>query len=190
MKYNPEIHHRKSIRLKEYDYSQAGYYFVTICAQNKEHLFGKINDGVMILNEFGEIVNNYIQDIPTHFPNSYFDYYCIMPNHIHLIIIIDDHSRDTACRVPTEAFGFPVSGSLPTIIRSLKSAITKRINEIRNNLRSSVWQRNYYEHIIRNDKELYEIRNYIENNPLNWSEDEYNIQPFHPEGLLYYPFSA
>jgi putative transposase len=175
MKYNPEIHHRKSIRIKEYDYSQSGYYFVTICSYNRENIFGKIIDGKIELNDFGEIVKDELRNTERNRLYVEIDYYCIMPNHLHFILIINDRGRDTARRVPTETFGNPVKGSLPTIIRSIKSAITKKINEIRKSPGVPIWQRNYYEHIIRNEKELYEIRKYIENNPLNWNRDEYNL---------------
>lgn len=180
MKYNPEINHRKSIRIKKYDYAQSGFYFITICTLNRENLFGEINGSKMVLNHFGKIVEDCIKNIPKHFLNTDIDYFVVMPNHIHLVVIIDDHRhsaincRDTACRVPTESFGKPVAGSLPTIIRSLKSAITKQINIIRNMLGIPVWQRNYFEHIIRNEKELHKIRKYIEYNPLYWNQDEYN----------------
>lgn len=172
MKYNPDTHHRKSIRLKEYDYSQAGYYFITICTYNKQHLFGKIHDGTVILNECGEIVDDCLKNLSVHFPNIKVDYYCIMPNHIH-VIIINDECRGTACRALSESFGNPSKGSLPTIIRATKSAISKAINELINTPGNTIWQRNYYEHIIRNEKELFEIRKYIELNPMNWNKDEY-----------------
>jgi putative transposase len=169
---NKEIHKRKSIRLKEYDYSLPGYYFVTIHTYNKEHLFGNILNGKMELNEFGEIVNNCIMQLNQHFPNSSIDYFCIMPNHLHIILI--NGCRGQACLTPTEPSEIYKANSLSTIIGSVKSAITKQINLVRKSLGSPVWQRNYYEHIIRNEKELFEIRKYIEQNALNWSMDEYN----------------
>ena len=102
------------------------------------------------------------------------DYYVIMPNHFHRIIIIN--SRDTARCVPTDVkrkFGQMTPGSLPVIIRSFKAAVTKRINKLRNRPGSLVWQKNYYDHIIRNDLDLHNIRRYIEYNPFKWKLDEY-----------------
>ena len=171
MKYNHEIHHRKSYRLKEYDYSQAGFYFVTICTRNREQLFGEINDGVMILNDFGKIVENWIKEISIHFDNVEIDYFCIMPNHVHIIININESDIVGAIHeLPLQRRQM----LLPKIIGYFKMNSSKQINIFRNSSGIPVWQRNYYEHIIKNDKELFEIRKYIEYNQLNWKDDEYN----------------
>ena len=90
MKYNSHIHHRRSIRLKGYDYSQNGVYFVTICVQNRECLFGKIKNGEMILNNAGKMIEKYWHQIPEHYPNVILDVFVIMPNHVHGILIIDN----------------------------------------------------------------------------------------------------
>ena len=130
MKYNPEKHHRRSIRLKEYDYSAAGAYFITISAYNREPIFGEIVNGEMRLNECGRIAASCWDEIAVHFPNVELDAFIVMPNHVHGIIVIVVDGRGTACRAPTtEQFGKPVANSLPTIIRSFKSAATKRINK-------------------------------------------------------------
>lgn len=173
MKYNPEIHNRKSMRLKEYDYSQAGYNFVTISSHNRTHLFGKIVNNKIELNEFGRIVDDCIKIIPQHFEYASIDYYCIMPNHVHLILIINDKvgSRH-ACSLQLNVQSRNHQ-ALPVIIGSLKSAVTKLIHRIDSNI-NNMWQKSYYEHIIRNEKELYVIRKYIEYNPLNWDDAEYN----------------
>ncbi|MCX6154169.1 MAG: transposase [Candidatus Kapabacteria bacterium] len=176
MQYNPEIHHRKSIRLKEFDYSQAGYYFVTICTYQREHLFGEIVDGKIQLNEFVEIVKEELLTSEEIRKEIKIDYYSIMPNHIHAIIIIDKHNNVASGNVGANGRS-PLRmqpKSLSSFISGYKSVCTKRINEIRNSPGIPLWQRNYYEHVIRNEKELYEIRNYIEYNPLNWKDDEYN----------------
>ncbi|MEI6091969.1 MAG: transposase [bacterium] len=169
---NQELHLNKSVRLHEYDYSHSGYYYITVCTHNREQLFGHINDGKMILNDYGKALKIELFKTEELRPTIDIDYYCIMPNHIHLILIIK-HSEcsDTACRVSAESFGKPITGSIPTIIRSLKSAATKRINELRHTPGYSIWQPNFYEHIIRNEKELYELRKYIENNPLKFELD-------------------
>ena len=131
----------------------------------------------MVLSPIGKIAQEYWVEIPEHFKHIELDEFVVMPNHIHGIIIINDNRRDTACRVPTNQFGKPVPGSLPTIIRSYKSAVTKQINERRKRPGKKLWQRNFYEHIIRNDKELPQIRKYIIDNPMKWQLD--NEHPRH-----------
>ncbi len=178
MRYDPDIHHRRSIRLKDYDYSQAGAYFITICTQNRECLFGEIKDGQMRLNEMGKITAIEWENTSVLRPNIELDEWVVMPNHFHGIIIILD-GRGTARRAPTavEQFGKPVSGSIPTIIRSFKSAVTKRINEYRQMVGAKLWQRNYWERIIRNETELNHIREYIHNNPDSWEQDKLFVNP-------------
>ena len=172
-----KIRHRKSIRLKEFDYSNPGWYYITICTHKRKNLFCRINNGKIALNDFGKIVElEWLRTIELR-NNIELDYYVIMPNHFHGILIIN--RRDTARCVPTDQnrkFGQMIPGSLPVIIRSFKSAVTKRINELRNNNNSPIWQRNYYEHIVRNEKDLFFIRKYIEQNPFKWELDEYYNQ--------------
>ena len=172
--YKKLLKHRKSIRLKEFDYSNPGWYYVTICTHKRRNLFGKINNGKMLLNKFGMIVESEWLRTPELRNNVELDYYVIMSNHFHCILIIN--RRDTARCVPTNQnrkFGQMIPGSLPGIIRSFKSAATKRINELRKNNKSPLWQKNYYEHIIRDNKDLFFIRKYIEQNPFKWELDEY-----------------
>jgi len=171
-KRNPHI--RRSIRLKEFDYSNPWWYYVTICTHTRNNLFGKVINAQMRLNEFGNIVEEEWLKTKVIRKNVDLDYYVVMPNHFHGILIIN--SRDTARCVPTNEnrkFGEMIPGSLPVIIRSFKSAVTKRINELRKKTDSTVWQKNYYEHIIRNEKDLFFTRRYIELNPLKWELDEY-----------------
>jgi len=171
-KRNPHI--RRSIRLKEFDYSNPWWYYVTICTHTRNNLFGKVINAQMRLNEFGKIVEEEWLKTEEIRKNVDLDYYVVMPNHFHGILIIN--SRDTARCVPTNEnrkFGEMIPGSLPVIIRSFKSAVTKRINELRKKTDSPVWQKNYYEHIIRNEKDLFFTRRYIELNPLKWELDEY-----------------
>jgi REP element-mobilizing transposase RayT len=168
MTFNPDIHHRRSIRLPGYDYTSAGAYFITICTHNRQCLFGAIDNGQMGMNEVGRIAEQCWYEIPAHFPHAALDAMAVMPNHVHGIIWIN--GRDTACRVPTmEQFGKPVSGSVSTMIRSFKSAVTKHINLLRG---TPVWQRNFYERIIRDENELNGIRDYIQNNPAQWEQDD------------------
>jgi len=181
IRYNPDIHHRRSIRLKGYDYTQAGLYFITICTFDKHHLFGKISNGKMILNEFGKIAKNEWLKTAEIRKNIGILENIIMPNHIHGIISINDidNGRGTVHRAPTyraptkERFGKPTSNTIPTIVRGYKSTVTKQINMLRHTPDAPVWQRNYYEHIIRDEKSYYQIAEYITNNPLKWLDDRY-----------------
>lgn len=160
MKYNSEIHHRHSIRLRDYDYSQIGAYFITICTHDRNCLFGNIIDDKMLLNEFGMLVHGeWIKSAQIRMEIK-IDEFIVMPNHIHGIVIIDRKGDR------------PVAPTIGSLIGGFKSTATKQINEIRKMPRVPVWQRNYYEHIIRNEKSLYNIREYIVNNPLNWKQDE------------------
>ena len=173
MKYNPEKHHRKSIRLKNYDYSKPGIYFVTICTKNREFLFGEIVNGVIVLNDAGKIAQQCWLEIPEHFPCVSLDKFVIMPNHIHGIIIIN-HVAGVQNIEPLQQFNqFQkiIPNSIGSIVRGFKIGVTKWFRQ--NNILNVVWQRNYYEHIIRNEKELNKIREYIINNPLKWGLDKY-----------------
>ncbi len=186
MRFEPNKHHRRSIRLPDYNYSRSGAYFITICTQNRECLFGNVADGKMILNEFGYIVKIFRMEIPQHFQHVKLDAYVVMPNHVHGIIIIvgarhavplrhavAQHNAMPIHQSPKyEQFGKPVSCSIPTIIRSFKSAVSKQINQIRKTPGIPVWQRNYYEHILRDKLDLHHIRQYIMDNPINWEKDE------------------
>lgn len=171
---------RKSIRLKGYDYSKPGYYFLTICTEDKKCIFGKINNGEMILNEFGKIVENEWKKTKEIRSDIEIDDYVIMPNHFHAIIIINDTvGAIHELPVPTEELPLPMTTrqrrnmTLPKIIGRFKMLTAKQINEIRKTSGIKFWQRNYYEHIIRNDEELKNIREYIQNNPLKWELDKY-----------------
>jgi putative transposase len=197
-------HHRHSLRLRGYDYAQPGAYFVTICTQDRACLFGAVVDGEMLLNEMGEIVRG--EWFRTAYMRPYVQLndheFVIMPNHIHGIIWIVDSSIVSGAEMPAETsetvgaqrrcaptspVPIPTSvsnvppGSLGAIIRSFKSAVTKRINEMRRTRGAPVWQRNYYEHIIRNEESLTRIRQYIVENPLRWHLDRENPDRNTPE---------
>ncbi len=184
MKFNPEIHHRRSIRLEEHDYTQSGAYFITFCTYQRMHVFGDVVDGKMVLNDTGKIARDEWFKTAELRPyvKLYEDEFVIMPNHGHGIIwITDDWARQrrapTECRAPTaEAFGKSVKGSIPTIVRGYKSAVTYAVNTAQNMRGAILWQKNYYEHIIRNERELNNIEWYIVNNPLNWQLDRDNSQ--------------
>jgi REP element-mobilizing transposase RayT len=172
---------RRSIRLKEYDYSQAGAYFVTACTHRRKCLFGEIAEGKIVYNMFGRIVEEEWHRTKQMRQCADLDIFIVMPNHIHGIIVLTGiplsaNRRGTMHRAPTpqiEQFGRPTANSIPTIIRGFKSSVTQQINEIRSTPGIPVWQRNYYEHVIRNEIDLEETREYIQNNPLKWLEDEY-----------------
>jgi REP element-mobilizing transposase RayT len=206
MPYNPDIHHRRSIRLKGYDYSQQGAYFVTICTHQRNCLLGEIVDGEMKLNTNGEIARGCWLSIPRHFQNVELDEFVIMPNHLHGIIILvksealakQDFSQSfsevegealanlndqqqqkfsSQCFAPTGET-IKINGakpqSLAAIIQNYKSVSTRQVNRINKAKGNVIWQRNYYEHIIRNEEALNNIRQYVVNNPINWAEDEEN----------------
>jgi putative transposase len=192
MSYNPTVHHRKSIRLKGYDYSQEGLYFITICCKKKECMFGQIelvenSEAVMQLNEAGKIAKDCWLQIPKHFPNAVLHEYIIMPNHIHGIIELmkPDGSAyvgaenfqplQTTNRVipPKNEFQKIIPRSIGSIIRGYKTGVTKWFRS--NSEIYTVWQRNYYEHIIRNEQSYHKISNYITNNPAKWSEDKFYV---------------
>ncbi len=172
MPYNPDVHHRRSIRLKEYNYAQAGAYFVTIVTYQRESLFGEIVDGVMKLNEWGEIARREWFKTAELRPyiELYEDEFVVMPNHAHGILWMNDDVGAERCSAPTTPH--VPAGSLGAIVRAYKSAVTYAINAARQTRGMVVWQRNYYEHIIRNDADLNRIREYVVNNPLKWADDD------------------
>ena len=171
---------RKSFRLPNYDYTQEGAYFLTMITANRELLFGDVVLGEISLSPIGNIVKDVWQSIPAHFPHASVDDFVIMPNHIHGIIKLVGArlvgARHAVPLQPTnhnvEQFGKPISGSIPTIIRSFKSEVTHRVNILRQTPGAKLWQRNYYEHVIRNEKDFQALLEYIHLNPLNWRDDE------------------
>jgi putative transposase len=198
---NPKVPRRKSIRLKHYDYSQAGAYFITVCTHDRQCLFGEIQNGNMRLNQFGQMVADCWLDLPHHYPHIELHDYVVMPNHFHGIVVIVDTVRAGFKPARTEPLqsartesamvgaGFkPASTNpaptnptptgrhgLPEIVRALKTFSARRINEYRNTPGISVWQRNYYEHIIRNEAAYWKIADYIQTNPQRWLEDTYYV---------------
>ena len=217
MNYNPEKHHRRSIRLKGYDYTREGAYYFTICCHQRRCLLGGIEADVMHLNIVGATVKAVWESLPHHFPLIELDAFVLMPNHVHGIIVITDNpgncnpnrnnnlnpnlnsdcrgeafvpiSEDTPPRnLSTNASPFPESndtspprgtqsGSIGAILQNFKSVATRRVNRITRNS-GTLWQRNYHEEIIRNEKAYENIRRYIVENPLNWDEDEENPRKF------------
>jgi len=174
---------RRPIRLREFDYSRSGAYFVTICTKDRQPLFGEIIEGEMILNDMGKIVEEEMNKTETIRAQITIDKYVIMPNHVHLIFVINDDCRGTAGRADSVGaiHELPLRDRisrrkmiLPKIIGRIKMNSSKRINIFRHMLGHPVWQRNYYEHIIRDESELNKIQRYLINNPPKWEYDREN----------------
>lgn len=176
MTYNPCKHHRRSIRLKKYDYSQKGAYFVTICTNQKKCVLGGVEDSGIVLNEIGQIVQKTWTKLSMYYTGVDIDKFVVMPNHLHGIIILTDYCRGGV--TPPCSMGEATSPlrepTLGQIVAHFKYRTTKSINQISNTLGNRIWQRNYYEHIIRNEDDLSEIREYIITNPLKWEMDSEN----------------
>jgi REP-associated tyrosine transposase len=194
---DPEIHHRRSIRLRGYDYSQPGSYYVTLCTQAKSHLFGHIVEGEMHRNELGDFVALCWEWLAERYLYIKLDEWIVMPNHLHGIIVITNQGGDSASktgggsrtadqagggsRTADQAGGG--SRTAPTmrkplgrLIGAFKTVSTSRINERRGTPGRLLWQRDFYEHIVRDDDELNKIRDYIRTNPLRWNTDPENVR--------------
>ena len=186
---------RRSIRLKGYDYAQEGVYYVTVCVGERACLFGDVRDGEMMLNDAGRTVDKWWSELPQKYNTVKIDEYQVMPNHLHGIIMIveNDETGDVGAgfprpvndkgrgnRAPKGRGNRAPKGrgnrapTLGQIIAYFKYGTTKQINMIRNTPGVRLWQRNYYEHIIRSERDLTRVREYIINNPGKWVEDEYN----------------
>jgi putative transposase len=186
----PTLHRRRSRRLKGYDYSQAGAYFITICTHNHECMFGHISDGEMVLNDAGRMIEKWFQKLPTKFDGIVSDEYVVMPNHIHFVIENIGSVGADPCVCPrnndvnADDFGNRRTGEhagspLQKIVQWFKTMTTNEyIRNIKENKRQStngkLWQRNYYEHVIRNESDQNRIRQYILDNPARWADDENN----------------
>lgn len=192
MKYNPQIHHRRSIRLKGYDYTQAGLYFITICCQDRTCLFGEITDGEMILNDAGQMVETQWLALPNRFPNIALHEYVVMPNHFHAVLEIVGATLVVVQN--TEIVGqqkgqpqgiasidMPVNKTIGDMMDAFKSITTvEYIRGVKNMgwqpFNGKIWQRNYHEHIIRNEQSYQPISNYIINNSAKWADNKFNTK--------------
>lgn len=157
----------ESTRLREWDYTNPWWYYITINTKDHVRWFGKIKDGKIVSNKLGDAVETFWKEIPVHYEDVELDYFVIMPNHIHGIIILNK-GRDVACNVSTNEMAVisPKKNSLSVVVRGFKSAVTKYAHE--NGIRNFSWQSRFYDRIIRNEKELYNIRKYIVENPVHW----------------------
>jgi REP-associated tyrosine transposase len=185
MKFDPQKHHRHSIRLKGYDYTQQGAYYVTIVTYQRQHLFGEVVKGEMKLNELGQIARDewFKTAALRPYVALYEEEFIAMPNHVHGIIWIEivDGGDTAAIDVGAERRSAPTGTnvhpkSLGAIVRAYKSAVTYAVNGLQNQHGAVLWQRNYYEHVIRDEKDLRAKRDYILSNPLNWEDDDENIK--------------
>jgi REP element-mobilizing transposase RayT len=185
MSYNPQIHHRHSIRLKGYDYSKAGLYFITLCVQDRAHLFGEIQNGKLICSDAGKMVETELLALPKRFTNSELHEFIIMPNHLHLILqIVETVGATLVVAQNNDVAGTPKGrpqGHAPTIgdiMDVFKSVSTvKYIHGVEQyeweRFNGKLWQRNYFEHIIRHEQSYQIISEYIINNPAKWGEDKF-----------------
>lgn len=177
VKYVPKNQNRRTNRLKKYDYSQQGAYFLTICTYNRKCLFGKIINDVMILNQFGIIAQREWIKSSQIRAEIELDECIIMPNHLHGIVLIQnrdsqaEHTRHDQGEQRLAPTGLKQK-SIGSLIAGFKSAVTKQINAIRKMPGEPVWQRNYYDHIIRNETSFEKIREYVVHNPQTWEEDK------------------
>jgi putative transposase len=186
MRYDPSKHHRRSIRLKGYDYSSDGAYFITICTYQRECLFGEVVDGVMELNQVGIGVQACWQALPHHFVNLKLDAFVVMPNHLHGILLLgcdgsggeafgQNFTRCIQDQLPNASPLQPrgtESGSIGAIVQNFKSISSRRVNQMLCRNRRTLWQRNYYEHIIRDSAVFHVIQEYIASNPSSWMRDQ------------------
>jgi putative transposase len=192
MQRDPAIPVRRSVRLPKFDYSNASAYFVTICSHKKKHIFGTViehRNGVS-LTALGQIVDNCWMEIARHFSHVDLGPHVVMPNHLHGVIVIpataargasvakqSDRARHAVPLQPDAAvrrFGEPDAGSIPTIVGAFKSAVTKIARVSLFGVRESIWQRGYYDRVIRTGKEFGQVCEYIRLNPARWESDEEN----------------
>ncbi len=190
MTYDPNQHHRRSIRLNSYDYSEAGAYFITICTHERRSLFGRIVDGQMELNAFGEIAREEWTKSAEIRREIVLDRFVVMPNHVHGIVFILEPENNKGgrpsgegdCQSPLpqdhQPRG-PSPRSLASFVVGFKSSVSRRIKTLRGRPGPDVWQRNYFEHVIRDERDLDIVRQYVVNNPLQWDLDRYNPDAGH-----------
>ena len=187
MKYDPKTHHRHSIRLKDYDYSTNRAYFITICTQDRKNYFGSISNGIITLSKYGEIADDFISKISEIFPDTNIDCKIVMPNHIHFIVgVAYDATQNPTANDDKMTMQQKSKMIIPKVIQQYKSAVVRASKKLLSNdniakglhtmqpLRNPIiWQRNYHEHVIRNEQDLHEIREYIVNNAAKWADDRY-----------------
>lgn len=174
---------RKNTRMKQWDYSSEGCYFVTICVKNRAHVFGVVDNGKMILNERGKFAYECWEQIPIHFPDVEIEQFVVMPNHVHGIVVLKNKTE----HVVRNKYIYSLSTNgikksknrnmmkLSKIIATYKAAVTRKINKNPSN-NYFAWQRSFHDHIIRGEREFHNIQNYIFFNPDNWRDDDFFVQ--------------
>ena len=172
---------RRSIRLREYDYSQSGAYFVTVCVSNRECLLGEVAGGAMLMNRYGLAAALALEWLKERYAYVDLDEWTVMPNHVHAIILIDNPDVGAVREPPAAGRGVGAVREPPVKVKPLgglvgafKTVSRKKINQMRGTPGKMVWQRNYYEHVIRSENELDRVRDYICCNPLDWPSDPEN----------------
>jgi putative transposase len=179
MPYDPNIHHRRSVRLQGYDYSRGGAYFITICTQDRTRLLGEIIDGQMSLSAAGQMIEEVWAGLPMRFPTIVLDAFVVMPDHLHGVLILSDETGEPNAGAEVGNVNEHAPGTLPgtigRILQTFKSTSTHfYIQGVRQQgwppFAGRLWQRNYYERIIRNEQALERIRTYINANPSRWAE--------------------
>jgi putative transposase len=160
---------RKSPRLKNYDYSQSGAYFVTICTEGRQHLFGEVENSAMQISQTGQLCIEHWDDLPKHFPSIELDGFVVMPNHVHGILLLTEHPVGTTSMQSARPTKRPKLG---TVIATYKAAVTRHVHRL-NLLEGQIWQDRYNDHIIRNERSLNYVRNYVATNPERWEQDTF-----------------
>jgi putative transposase len=199
MTYDPTRHHRRSLRLPGYDYTQGGAYFITVVSQDRTCLFGEVVDGVMCSNDAGRMVQTVWNELPAFYPGVDIDRFAVMPNHIHgIVVLVDRRADDDSVGHPGESYAgdssidyghqrnmeqalgsTSIRLSLADVVQRFKMMTTKRYADgVRGSrwpaYRGRLWQRNYYEHVIRDESSLTRVRRYVDENPLRWEYDGEN----------------
>ena len=167
---------RRSIRLRGYDYSNPGAYFITVCTQDRLPLLGEVADCEMAPNRLGEVIQDCWANLPDHYHNLVLDAFIVMPNHVHGVIILEDETTGVGAGFKP-ALPAAVSRKrrgVPEIVRSFKTFSARKVNEMRGLPGTPVWQRGFYDHVIRNRRELDRVRAYVMDNPRKWGEDADN----------------
>ncbi len=174
MQYKRDVHHRRSIRLRAFDYSQPGAYFITVCTHERALLFGDVVNGAMVLNAAGVMVDAVWRDITNHFPLVVFGEYVVMPNHFHGIVhIVAGNTVGAIHESPLHGSCHRRGMLLSKLVGRFKMVAAKKINLMNATSGQPVWQRNYYEHIIRHEQAYAAIAEYIHHNPQRWQDDVY-----------------
>ncbi len=170
---------RQTLRLPDYDYSLPGAYFITICTQGKACVFGTVVDDSVHLNNLGRMVDATWTELPTHCHGLHLDQFVLMPNHLHAVVFLSGSIDQNHPSIDGRTLRSAPTVALPGIIRRFKTVTTSRVRRDVHTFGwhpfpGRLWQRNYYEHVIRNDDSLHRIREYIANNPTSWALDPEN----------------